>query len=138
ATPADTPTEAAGPERLAESTAPVNMIVVADVDMLADGLWVRVQDFFGQRIAMPYAHNGAFLINAVENLTGSNELIGLRSRGVYQRPFTKVQAIQREAEQRFRAKEQELLAALRSTEQKLAELQGPSEGAEGVVLTDEQ
>lgn len=138
ATPADTPTEAAGPEHLAESTAPVNMIVVADVDMLADGLWVRVQDFFGQRIAMPYAHNGAFLINAVENLTGSNELIGLRSRGVYQRPFTKVQAIQREAEQRFRAKEQELLAALRSTEQKLAELQGPSEGAEGVVLTDEQ
>lgn len=123
---------------LAEASAPVNVIVVADVDMLADAMWVRVQDFFGQRIAMPFAQNGAFLSNAVENLSGSNDLIGLRSRGVYQRPFTEVQDIQRDAERRFRAKEQELLAALRDTEQKLAQVQ-KQEGAEGaVVLTPEQ
>src|SRR3546814_14470949 len=76
--------------------------------MLADGLWVRVQDFFGQRVAMPVANNGAFVVNTVDNLSGSSDLIGLRSRGVVQRPFTEIQALQRQAEQRFRAKEQEL------------------------------
>lgn len=126
------------PPHQAESAAPINVIVVADVDMLADGMWVRVQDFFGQRIAMPFAHNGAFLVNAVENLSGSNDLIGLRSRGVYQRPFTEVQAIQRDAERRFRAKEQELLAALKDTEQKLAEVQKKEGGEGAVVLTPEQ
>ena len=124
---------------IAEATDPINVIVVADADVLADGMWVRVQDFFGQRIAMPYAHNGAFLLNAVENLSGSNELIALRSRGVYQRPFTEVQQLQRDAEQRFRAKEQELMAALKQTEQQLAQVQGKEPGAEGaVVLTTEQ
>lgn len=135
AAPADEPKAESAP--LTESAEPINAIVVADADLLADGLWVRVQDFFGQRIAMPVAQNGAFFINAVENLTGSNALIGLRSRGVYQRPFTEVQAIQRDAERRFRAKEQELMAALKSTEQKLSAIQG-QEGAEEVVLTPEQ
>src|SRR3546814_3388575 len=43
-------------EHLTESSGEANIIVVADVDMLADGLWVRVQDFFGQRVAMPVAN----------------------------------------------------------------------------------
>src|SRR3546814_12470500 len=50
-------------EHLTESSGEANIIVVADVDMLADGLWVRVQDFFGQRVAMPGANNGAFVVN---------------------------------------------------------------------------
>src|SRR3546814_19302453 len=84
--------------------------------MLADGLWVRVQDFFGQRVAMPVANNGAFVVNTVDNLSGSSDLIGLRSRGVVQRPFTEIPALQRQAEQRFRAKEQERTPKLRDTE----------------------
>jgi len=45
--------ETATPKQLMESAEETNVVVVADVDMLADGLWVRVQDFFGQRVAMP-------------------------------------------------------------------------------------
>lgn len=134
------PTESEGdkPAHLTESTGETNIVVVADVDMLADGLWVRVQDFFGQRIATPIANNGAFFVNAVDNLSGSSDLIGLRSRGVAQRPFTEIQALQRQAEQRFRAKEQELTTKLRSTEEELRKIQG-RDGAEGsAVLTEEQ
>ena len=36
--------------------------------MLADHLWVQVQSFFGQQIANAFASNGAFVINALENL----------------------------------------------------------------------
>src|SRR3546814_4204040 len=49
-----------------------------------------------------------------------------------------IQALQRQAEQRFRAKEQELTTKLRDTEEQLRKIQG-SEAAEGsAVLTNEQ
>lgn len=123
---------------IAESREPLNAILVADVDMLADGLWVQSQDFFGQRITVPVAHNGNFFVNAADHLTGSDALIGLRSRGVFQRPFTMVQDIKRDAERRFRAKEQELLERLRTTERRMRELQREDPGQAQVVLTDEQ
>lgn len=123
---------------LAETAGQTNVVVVADVDLLADGLWVRVQDFFGQRVAMPIANNGAFFINAVDNLSGSSDMIGLRSRGVAQRPFTEIQDLQRAAEQRFRAKEQELTAKLQATEEQLRKIQGREAGEAGSVLTDDQ
>jgi ABC-type uncharacterized transport system involved in gliding motility auxiliary subunit len=109
---------------LARSQGPFNAILIADTDMLDDRFWVQTQEFFGQRVAVPAAYNGDFVVNAVDNLLGSSELIGLRGRGLSQRPFTALQAIQRDAEQRFRAKERELQEKLRETEQRLAQLQG--------------
>ena len=130
--------EEAKAAHLGEASAPLNAIVIADVDFLADGLWVRVQDFFGQKIASPYAHNGNLLTNAVDNLMGSEALIGLRSRGVFQRPFTLIQDLQREAERDFREKEQGLLNQLRETEERLEKLQTDARGDGTVVLSQEQ
>ena len=119
----------AGPH-LAAATAPINLMIVADADMVDDRFWVQVQDFFGQRVATPVADNGSFVINAVDNLAGAGELIGLRSRGVSRRPFKVVDAIRREAETRFLAEEQRLQDQLAATEQRIAELeaQAPSDG----------
>jgi len=118
----------------------IHVIAVADVDTLADRWWVRKQRFFGQTLAMVVNDNGAFAQNAVENLTGSDELISVRSRGRLSRPFDKLDELQREAESRYRAKEQELQAKLAETERRLAELQSqkdPDSGSE-VILSDEQ
>ncbi len=123
---------------LAEAQAPLNAIVVADADFLADGLWVRVQDFFGDKVAAPYAHNGNLLINAADHMVGSEALIGLRSRGVFQRPFTLIQDIQREAEREFRAKEQELLQQLSEAEQRLEKLQTDAQSEGTIVLSEAQ
>jgi ABC-type uncharacterized transport system involved in gliding motility auxiliary subunit len=125
--PAETPAKPAEPQ-LKESREPANIIVIADTDMLEDRFWAQVQDFFGQRVAIPLAGNGDFVINAIDNLLGSNALISLRSRGQSARPFTLVQDLQRDAELRFRAKEKELTEKLRDTEKKLSELQ--SQGQE--------
>jgi len=131
--------EQAKADHLGESKAPLNAIVIADVDFLADGLWVRVQDFFGQRVPAPYAHNGNLLINAVDAMMGSEALISLRSRGVFQRPFTYIQDIQREAEREFRQKEQELLGKLTQAEERLTKLQTDARGGDGaLVLSAEQ
>jgi ABC-type uncharacterized transport system involved in gliding motility auxiliary subunit len=83
--------ENADPNHLAESAEPVNVIVVTDVDMLSNQMWVQVQSFFGQQIANAFASNGAFVINALDSLAGSADLIGVRSRACYTRPFTKVE-----------------------------------------------
>jgi ABC-type uncharacterized transport system involved in gliding motility auxiliary subunit len=116
---------------------PINVIVVADTDILADRFWVRFSSFGGMQIPEPFGNNADFLVNAVDNLGGNTDLISLRSRGKYTRPFEVVQEIQREAEARFRDRERALQERLRATEDKLAELQS-KEGDSEVLLTAEQ
>jgi len=116
----------------------INVIVVADTDMLTDRMWVQVQDFFGQRIPQPWADNAGFAINALDNLAGSEALISVRSRGRFTRPFEVVDAIQREAEVKFREKEQALQTQLADTEQKLAALQQSEDPSKALELTPEQ
>lgn len=116
----------------------INVIAVADTDLLTDRMWVQVQDFFGQRIPQPWADNASFTINALDNLAGSEALISVRSRGRFTRPFEVVEALQREAEVRFREKEQALQARLADTEQKLAALQQNDDPSKALELTPEQ
>ncbi|HLV17295.1 MAG TPA: Gldg family protein [Pseudomonas sp.] len=115
----------------------IDVILVADTDLLSDHLWVQVQRFFGQRLPQPFADNAGFVINALDNLTGSQALISVRSRGRFQRPFEVVQDLQRQAETRFLEQEQRLQQRLAETERQLAELQQPGEDGQ-LELTEEQ
>ncbi|PAU57950.1 GldG family protein [Pseudomonas indica] len=121
-----------------KEAANINVIAVADTDLLTDRMWVQVQDFFGQRIPQPWADNAGFAINALDNLAGSDALISVRSRGRFTRPFTVVEALQRDAEVKFREKEQVLQQRLADTEQKLAALQRSDDPAKVLELTPEQ
>jgi ABC-type uncharacterized transport system involved in gliding motility auxiliary subunit len=108
---------------IAVAREPANIIVVADTDMLTDGMWVRKQDFFGRRLLNAFAKNGNFVANAVDNLLGTSDLIAVRTRPGFNRPFTRVEELKRRADQRLRGKEDELQAQLKLMESKLAELQ---------------
>jgi ABC-type uncharacterized transport system involved in gliding motility auxiliary subunit len=120
-------------------TGNINVVIVADTDVLSDRLWVQVRQFFGQQIAQPFADNGAFFFNSVDNLSGSNDLISIRNRGRFLRPFTVVQAMERDAESAFRNKEQDLQRQLEQTEAKLLELQGQRDDAgNAMTLSPEQ
>lgn len=134
----DEPSEAGNDDHLAATAEPANLIVVADVDMLADHLWVQVQNFFGQQLANAFASNGAFVINALENLAGNSDLIGVRSRASYTRPFTRVEELRVDAESRFRSTEQRLQSELDETEQRLVELQSAREDSGNIIMTPEQ
>lgn len=127
-TPAE-PVAAPAKPQLMESKGPIQAVIIADTDLLQDRFWVQMQDLFGQAVAMPLSNNMDFVTNALDNLTGSNDLIGLRSRGISQRPFERIEALQREAETRLRAKERELQAQREETEKKIAELQRPGQAA---------
>ncbi len=123
---------------VAESAEPINVIVVADADMLQDRFWVQSQNFLGQRIGIPTAANNDFVTNALDNLTGSHDLISVRNRGSFARPFTLVRAIQQEAEARYRQKEQALQQRLKDTERKIQDLQRRKEDQTTIILSPEQ
>ncbi len=129
---------AAGETPLKASAKPLELVVVADTDLLADFLWVREQNLFGQRVAQPWANNGDLVFNALDNLAGSDDLISVRGRAAYTRPFRRVEALRASADERFRAKEQELESQLRTTEDKLTALQARRNDRSAVILTPEQ
>ena len=69
----------------------------ADADMLSDFLWVRSQDFFGQRLTQAWASNGDLVQNALEQAAGSADLISVRGRASFTRPFERVEKLRRAA-----------------------------------------
>ena len=134
------------PPQLMKSEGPVNLILVADSDLLEDRFWLRKQQFFGREVEEPIAGNADFVINALGNLAGSDELLRLRSRGVSQRPFDRVREIERQAESRLQDKERELQDKLEEAKGRIAELEGvrtvrdpvTGESRVDVSLTSEQ
>jgi ABC-type uncharacterized transport system involved in gliding motility auxiliary subunit len=122
---------------IARAAEPITVVVVADTDLLADQNWARVDNVFGQPVIIPFASNADFVLNALDNLSGSSALIGLRGRGLSARPFETVDEIARQAEHRYRAKEQELTQKLGETENKIRNLQFNEAGGE-IILSDEQ
>ena len=108
---------------LQRALTPISVFVAADTDLLTDRYWAQVQNQFGQKVIVPFAGNADFVINALDNLSGSDDLIGMRSRAVYTRPFTKVAELREYADAKFRLRRDELEGELTITEQRLAALQ---------------
>jgi ABC-type uncharacterized transport system involved in gliding motility auxiliary subunit len=123
---------------LTESKGDANLIIVADTDILADPLWIRSQNVFGQRVAMAWANNGDFISNGLDNLAGSSDLISIRGRQSFFRPFTRVDALRQRAGDQLRAKEQELDKELKETERKLSELEAGRNSQGSLALSPEQ
>ena len=121
----------------------INVIVIADTDILNDMFWIRIKPYFGMSLPQAIANNGDFVINALENLAGSSDLASLRTRGEFTRPFERVETIRRQAELEYREREQNLMATLEEAEQKIRTLQqeqgtGTEAGEGALLLTPEQ
>ncbi len=126
------------PEHRTSSDGPVNVIVVADADMLEDRWWVRAQDMLGMRLLSPTADNLTLVSNSLDNLTGSNDLISLRGRAGFERPFERVEELERNANDKFRERALQLEAELRETEERINSLQQDKQGASAFILSPEQ
>ncbi|MGC2204083.1 MAG: Gldg family protein [Stellaceae bacterium] len=134
--PAEQPSATGEP--LKQSVQPINVVVVADTDILDDKFWLQKQEFFGQRVLVPTANNGDFVANAIEVLAGGDDLVGLRTRGTSARPFEVVEQIQSEAQARYSAEERTLQAKLKDTQAKLASLTGKDQADAPKTLSPEQ
>src|ERR1700726_4380496 len=130
---------AAGPPaaHLAKSDS-ANIVIIADTDLLMDYMWVQTREVFGQRIAQAFANNGDLVANILDNLSGSSALISVRGRATFSRPFERVEALRRQADDRLRGKALELQAELQQTETKLTQLQSKRNDQSSITLSPEQ
>jgi len=116
----------------------INVVLFADTDVLTDRLWVQKQNFLGQTVANSFADNGTLVVNIADQLLGSSDLIGIRTRASTTQPFDRVEALKVLAETRFRDTEERLQAELEETERTLTEMQSLRQDGELTVLTPEQ
>jgi ABC-type uncharacterized transport system involved in gliding motility auxiliary subunit len=118
------------PPLIQHSQKPINVIVVADTDLLADEL--NVNPSSGQ----PSTQNAAFVVNALDSLVGGGELITLRSNGLSFRPFSTVDRIEAAANDKYRDTQEKLQADLKDTQDKLAAMRAqvgaPASGGSSV------
>ena len=134
----DAPKAADKPAKPHIASGRINAIVVADTDLLADQFWVEVRDFLGQQVAIPTASNAALVVNALDNLGGSEALITLRARGGDDRPFTLVADLRRDAERAYREKEQALTQKLKEVQEQLTKLEAGGEAGATILSENDR
>lgn len=125
------------PPQLMESPE-IHVVVVADADFLADRWWVAFREVMGMNMPAPSADNGDFALNVLDSLAGSTDLVGVRSRGSFQRRFTVIDELQDIAEQRFLAEEEKLQGDLAETNRRLQELESERADGSSMFMTPEQ
>jgi ABC-type uncharacterized transport system involved in gliding motility auxiliary subunit len=127
---------------LKASTGSINVVLVADADMLQDMFWTRTESMFCQSLQRRIADNADFLLTAIDNLSGGVDLTSVRARREIARPFTLVQEMEKRAEREFLAQQQILEERLAQTQARIDELQANRGGDAGspdvFTLTPEQ
>lgn len=117
------------PDHLTESVRDINVIVMADSDIFDDRTYVATANMGGSIVREARLDNDAFILNSVDYLMGTNDLLSLRARAVSDRPFEVVQDLQRQAEARYLEEEQQLRQRLEEVNRRLLELRGQIRGS---------
>lgn len=124
-------------EGLKESLKPARILLVTDVDFLHDRFTVDAFSLAGQMMIQPKNDNLGFFVNLLEFLSGAPELMEIRSRGRFSRPFERFDRLAELASADYREAEQRLNQKLVEVQGKLNELNaGP--GGPGSGLSPEQ
>lgn len=117
--------------QLAEAAEDCAVVVFSDVDFLSDRVAYR-ESFFGSKMIV--GDNSALLLNAIDDLSGSSDLVSIRSRGNFRRPFTVVDAIEKQAEEKTAAKMKTIEAAIAGFNAELQKMVASAKEGEEEVL----
>jgi ABC-type uncharacterized transport system involved in gliding motility auxiliary subunit len=133
------PSAADLPAHLSEASGEFNAILIGDADLLADRFWTQsdgLSQLFGT--VTKSADNADFLLNSIELLAGDENLIRIRARGRFERPFTRVDELARAAEQKYRDQADRLDGELRTIQARLQELETQRPDQNSLYYTPEQ
>ena len=114
------------------------VILFADSDFLADDFCVRMMKTPFGNIPQLINDNLTLFSNVIEQFAGREELIGVRSRGTTDRPFTVVNELEAKAMRQWQRKASDFEAELQMTQQRLQSLQKQKSGDERYILSKEQ
>lgn len=129
---------AADAGHIREGRGPATIVVIGDADLLFDNYYVSHQSFLGFKISRMFNDNLNFVLNSDEMLIGSQALISIRSRGKFERPFTRVQELEKTAQARWLAREQELMRKVEETNQKLQQLEQQKDVSQQLIVSEAQ
>lgn len=105
--------------------------VYADVDFISD--IVAYQDsFFGMKAMV--GDNATLMLNTVDDLTGSSDLISIRSRGTFARPFIVVDEIEEQAEAETALEVAKINSAIEGFQKELQEIISSTTGGQESML----
>ncbi len=125
-------------EKPALTSGTINLVLVADSDLFEDRFWVQLQDLLAQRIVIPFAGNGSFILNLADHISGSEALLALRGRGITKRQFDVVDTLRRDAQAKYQQEEQTLQNQLRATEARIADLEAQKPEGSAVLSSDQE
>ena len=114
------------------------IVVFADADMLCDQYNIRQIGFMGMQAYQPLNNNSTLILNAVNQLAGDQNLIAIRARDSYERPFTVVQALEKKAQNEWLSKEQALSQQYETLQRQLYELQQQKDESQRMIISPEQ
>ena len=119
---------------LTEAATDCAVIVIADVDFISDMRGVAYENTIFGKVAI--SNNSDFLLNAIEFLGGSGDLIAIRSRGNFRRPFDVVEKIKDEAEKKAADEIAKADAEIKALQKELDDMES-AEGSEESIIAEE-
>jgi ABC-type uncharacterized transport system involved in gliding motility auxiliary subunit len=114
-----------------------NVFIIADTDWLLDQFSIRRQNFLGMMTIQPINDNLTMGTNIIEFLGGSQDLIGIRSKGEEARSFDRVQAMEVEAQKQYQIKLQEVEEKISEMNQEIQQLVTQQQGTGLIVAGPE-
>ena len=114
-----------------------NVFIIADTDWLLDQFSIRRQNFLGMMTIQPINDNLTMGTNVIEFLGGSQDLIGIRSKGEEARSFDRVQAMEVEAQKQYQIKLQEVEEKISEMNQEIQQLVTQQQGTGLIVAGPE-
>lgn len=116
-----------------------NIMVIADTDFLQNRFSMEEMRLGSLVLGVrPLNDNLNFLMNSIEFILGNNDLISVRSRGKFSKPFERVVELQKEAQMRYKRKEEELTQSLQHVQQEISKIQDHQIQGNKVILSREQ
>jgi len=133
------PEEKKSGDWLKESNGDNTVVLFGDADLLYDPFTIRRIDSPFGALQMAMNANLNLAQNIIEQMTGDNNLIAVRSRATLNRPFTRVKEMEAAANERFQSEIKRLEDSAAQAQQKINELQSQKKDKDQrFILSPEQ
>ena len=127
-----------GPSHLAATVSDLDVVVIADTDLLDARFWLQIEEFAEGPVAARFADNDMFLVQAIEALAGTIDVSSLRGGSASGRRFDRIEEMQERSDALYRDTEQSLVARIREDEARLRAMTGDQGGSEMLLTYGQQ
>ncbi len=124
------------PTHIARSLSPLNVVLVADSDMLDDRFWARIPETLRAGYVMPSADNADFIVNAIDQLLGGDAFLRIRTRATSHRPMQVLNDLRQQAEDKYLNQQQQLTQKLNTAKDRLKQLQIQSQNTSVAEISE--